>query len=231
MRRRDCWSQLLAGIVCAVWWFHPLAWHASGRLRLLAEQAADDGVCAGTGRTDYAGHLLSIAISLGRSRLVRPAVLRVTGSHLERRIRAILDPTRMRYPLRDHHARLGWLVGSTLLIALATCSPSDVRPLAQQAGMPMPVPGRIDLRLRLHSVPMPDAKGRKTVVIFEPVTTENPTVTVDGNTVTTQYLLLGELELIALVPMSVRGNRLASLIPNRFANCCQIGRSGETLSC
>lgn len=201
-RRRDCWSQLLASLVCAVWWFHPLTWYASARLRLLAEQAADDGVLrAGTGRTDYAGHLLSIASSLGRSRLVRPTVLRVTGSHLERRIRAILDPTRMRYPLRDHHARLGWLVGSMLLIALATCSPSDVRPLAQQAGMPMLVPGRIDLRLRLHSVPMPDAKGRKTVVIFEPVTTENSTMTV--NAVKSEYLVVGELELIALVPMSV----------------------------
>ena len=31
--RRDCLAQVVAGVACAVWWFHPLVWFAAGRMR------------------------------------------------------------------------------------------------------------------------------------------------------------------------------------------------------
>jgi beta-lactamase regulating signal transducer with metallopeptidase domain len=215
-RRRDCWSQLLASIVCAVWWFHPLAWLASARLRLLAEQAADDGVLrSGTGRTDYASHLLAIAASLGRLRFIDPALLRVAGSHLEQRIRAILDPSRMRYPLRVHHARLSWLIGCTLLVALATCSPTDVQPVTQQADSRPKIPGRIDLRFRLHAVPVPTAEERKPVVASDslsdpPISSARPTST--GDVVFAEPVAFQE-RILLLSPGSVAGSGSTVEIP------------------
>jgi beta-lactamase regulating signal transducer with metallopeptidase domain len=217
-RRRDCWSQLLASLVCAVWWFHPLAWHAARRLRLLAEQAADDGVLrSGTGRTEYASHLLSIAMTVGRRRL-EPAVLRVGGSDLERRIRAILDPSRMRYPLRAHHARMGWLVAATLLVALATCSPTAVRPIAQRSGELQPAP-RIDLRLRLRPMPQPATDAEpKTVVESSVAPVKLIVVAPVGGSLARR---VSELQLVAasppvfqLIPNWEVGRDAAMLIPN-----------------
>jgi beta-lactamase regulating signal transducer with metallopeptidase domain len=220
-RRRDCWSQLLASLVCAVWWFHPLAWHAARRLRLLAEQAADDGVLrSGTGRTEYASHLLSIAITVGRMRRLEPAVLRAGGSDLERRIRAILDPTRMRYPLRDHHARMGWLVGCTLLVALSTCSPTEVQPLAQRSGEPQREP-RIDLRLRLLPLPAPEP------AFEEPQTAESAEAPIELITFAPtsgnlhNLYRVSEVQLVAVAPPVFQllpnwevGRNAAELIPN-----------------
>ena len=47
VRRGDWATQLLARVVCACYWFHPLVWMAWGRLRLEAERAcAGDVLCA-----------------------------------------------------------------------------------------------------------------------------------------------------------------------------------------
>jgi hypothetical protein len=220
-RRRDCWSQLLASLVCAVWWFHPLAWHAARRLRLLAEQAADDGVLrSGTGRTEYASHLLSIAITVGKMRRLQPAVLYAGGSDLERRIRAILDPTRMRYPLRAHHARMGWLVGCTLLVALSTCSPTHVQPLAQRSGEPQSRP-RIDLRLRLLPLPAPAVEQPQTAESAE-VPSELITLTPASDNLHNLYRV-SDVQLVAvspvfqLLPNWEVGRDAAELIPNFVA--------------
>ena len=40
LARRDCESLLAAELACAIYWFHPLVWHAARRLREEQEHAA-----------------------------------------------------------------------------------------------------------------------------------------------------------------------------------------------
>lgn len=126
--RRDCTSGLLAGAACAVWWFHPLVWYAAGRVRSLAEQAADDSVLrAGCRRADYAQSLLRIASSLGWARAPLRALALFRRSDLERRLRAILDPRRRRNPVDRRVDAASLLVAGALMVLLATLTSSVVR--------------------------------------------------------------------------------------------------------
>lgn len=129
--RRDCLSQLLANLACAAWWFHPLVWFAAGRVRALGEQAADDCVIrAGQARADYAEQLLSIAGALGWARLPRAVQTMFHPSHLERRLRAILDPARRRNDLAGGRSLASIVIACALVIPLATLTPSVVRGVA-----------------------------------------------------------------------------------------------------
>ena len=97
--RRGDWPVYVATrVVCALYWFHPLAWLIAGRLRIEAELACD--VCvidAGTEAREYAGHLLEIAYSLGGGRAPAVAIAMARPSHLEGRLLAVLDPDRPRH--------------------------------------------------------------------------------------------------------------------------------------
>jgi TonB family protein len=94
VKRRDSHSLLLAHVVCALYWFHPLVWYAARRLRIEQEHAADDLVLeTGMAPADYAGALVGIV------RCGRPEVLLAgagTVSMLEARVKAILDGRRRR---------------------------------------------------------------------------------------------------------------------------------------
>jgi beta-lactamase regulating signal transducer with metallopeptidase domain len=96
IKRHDCLTQLLAHLVCAAYWFNPLAWIAARRLRAERERACDDVVlAAGTRNSDYANHLLAIAQALQPARLSPLAATTVSmarRSQLEGRLMAILDP-------------------------------------------------------------------------------------------------------------------------------------------
>jgi beta-lactamase regulating signal transducer with metallopeptidase domain len=99
--RFDYAAQLVATLAGALFWFHPLAWLASARLRAEAENAADDRVLAtGTAGVAYAGHLLDLArMESGMPLTAAVAVGMVRASRLERRFRAMLDTTRSRSSL------------------------------------------------------------------------------------------------------------------------------------
>ena len=69
VRRGDVMLQVLAGLVRAVYWFNPLVWVASCRLRHESERACDDDVLSlGVEGSAYATELLSIA------RMLRPVL-------------------------------------------------------------------------------------------------------------------------------------------------------------
>ena len=69
VKRRDVVPHLMAWIVCAVWWFHPLAWSAARRMRSESEKACDDLVLkVGTRASRYADDLLDIVTRAGAIR-------------------------------------------------------------------------------------------------------------------------------------------------------------------
>jgi TonB family protein len=119
--RRDHWMQLLTQIVCAGYWFHPLVWHAAGRLRQEREQSCDDAVLRlGTKGSAYAEHLLALARSLQAGQEVwTMAVGMAHASHLESRLLALLDPRRNRQGVSLRKALAAGLVAAGLTLPLA----------------------------------------------------------------------------------------------------------------
>lgn len=94
--RMDWAATALAEVCTALHWFNPLAHLALGELRREREVACDDAVIRqGLDRCEYAGHLLGIAAGL-HGGVYAPSVAMAQASHLETRIRSILDPERNR---------------------------------------------------------------------------------------------------------------------------------------
>ena len=91
--RFDLWTNLLAHLVCAMYWFHPLVWAVARRLREEQELACDDAaVLSGTAPEVYAEALVAAA------RFLRPPVTTsmigchmVTNNSLQSRIARLLD--------------------------------------------------------------------------------------------------------------------------------------------
>lgn len=123
VHRRD-WPVLVAAeAVKAVYWFNPLVWLACARLRQEAEQACDDAVIVGgIGGTEYAAHLVNIARELKPRPPWLPAHGVARPSSFERRIRAMLDPSRNRRPVsRAAYAVLG-LALAVLSVSIAAAA-------------------------------------------------------------------------------------------------------------
>ena len=117
--RHDVFWQLLSRLMLALYWFHPLAWWLAGRIRQEREFACDDAVLLANDRAtdtaeDYAMVLLDIAESIRRKSVFLPGctVAMAQTHQIENRIRAILDPNRVRKPV----GRL-----SALLLVLCVC--------------------------------------------------------------------------------------------------------------
>jgi beta-lactamase regulating signal transducer with metallopeptidase domain len=118
--RRDCLTQLLAAVACAIYWPHPGVWWLARRLRVERELACDDLVLrAGTPATDYAGHLLDVAYTFGGTRSNALAVGMARRSQLEGRMLAVLDAARNRT-----------LPGPRLRMAMAAVAMVALVPLA-----------------------------------------------------------------------------------------------------
>ena len=116
IRRLDALSCLVAQLSCAAYWFHPLAWLALARFRSEQERSCDDAVIiAGTGRSDYAGHLVSLARAVTGPRRSWPAALGMADTDFEQRVHALLDPRRRR-------RALNWRVSLAALAAIAACA-------------------------------------------------------------------------------------------------------------
>ena len=97
-RRWDCLTQLIAHLICAAYWFHPLVWYAARCVKVERERACDDLVLrGGSDAADYADQLLQIASSL-RVPWLSPgsAIAMARASRLEGRLLAVLDNRRSR---------------------------------------------------------------------------------------------------------------------------------------
>ncbi len=131
--RRDTLLGIIGDLVCAVYWFHPLAWLTARRARLERERACDDAVLAhGVAPVDYAAALVDVARSMHRG----PALAMAEPTDLTQRVQAILDSDVNRRATRVARAAVAaaMLTAAPLLAALTTLS------------IPLPRAGEPDLR-------------------------------------------------------------------------------------
>jgi beta-lactamase regulating signal transducer with metallopeptidase domain len=161
--RRDYLGQLVATCVCALYWFHPLAWIAARRLRHEGELACDDRALRdGALAPDYAAALLDVA-RISRDGLPEfAAVSMARRGHLEDRLLAVLDDTRPRNAVPRGAALLA-AVAAVMLIpfaalsarlaspptreAAASTSPTSPTPLA--AAEPLAAPSKLAAPIKL----------------------------------------------------------------------------------
>ncbi len=122
VRRRDLLAQTVAQAACCLYWFHPLAWLALRELRKERERACDDTVLAtGIAPHEYAGHVMDLVRTLAARRgslSGAPAMAETSG--LEARIRAMLDASRNRRPLRMRTALAVTAAALAALLPLAS---------------------------------------------------------------------------------------------------------------
>jgi beta-lactamase regulating signal transducer with metallopeptidase domain len=112
-RRGDLPWQMAALIVTAFWWWNPLAWLAAKKLRLEAEQAADDVVLLNRHEnTAYAQMLVEIAASVSDNRF-SAGIAMARHNSLETRIRQLLRTN----PGRGKLSRTGVAVALCLTCA------------------------------------------------------------------------------------------------------------------
>ena len=133
VRRYDVAFQMFARVACAVYWFHPLAWWALGRLRVERESACDDCVvAAGRRPSDYAKQLVEIART-HHFPATATAVAMARSSRLESRVRAVLDQARSHLPLSRGAARV-FLVTAALVVTLLAVVQPAARSAAEAEG-------------------------------------------------------------------------------------------------
>ncbi len=137
IRRRDIVGHTLGRVVCALYWFHPLAWMAARRLRSESERACDDlALGCGTRASDYAEHLLDIVTSVRNHGTPSVAMAMATRSEFEGRMLAILDPHLSRTaPTR---MQASTLAGGLMMFAIVTGSAVPRVTSAPQSEPPVP---------------------------------------------------------------------------------------------
>jgi TonB family protein len=119
--RRDWFWQMSAELARSLYWFHPLAWIAAGRLRQESERACDDAVLrTGIEASEYANQLLDLAKRFENADRRWSAALAVARpSTLERRFTAMLNPSIDRSQISRRSGRLTVLITLCLLLPLA----------------------------------------------------------------------------------------------------------------
>jgi beta-lactamase regulating signal transducer with metallopeptidase domain len=128
IQRHDWVVQVLADAARAIYWFNPIFWLASSRLRRESEHACDDAVVRlGAAGTAYAEELLAMTRALrSEERLQSPILAMAEPSHLELRLVALLNPSLNRL------AATPWAVIVVAGVAIALTLPlAAVRPEAE----------------------------------------------------------------------------------------------------
>lgn len=96
VERKDLWTNLMAQIACAVYWFHPLVWAVAHRMRHEQETACDDTVLgSGFEPASYAEALIATARSLTST---NPIGCHMTQTTLKSRIARLFEDGLPRMP-------------------------------------------------------------------------------------------------------------------------------------
>ena len=126
VKRWDCLTQMIARVVCALFWVNPLVWLAARRMCVERERACDDLVLRSDCKaSDYAAELLSIARTF-RSARFAAGIAMARSARLQARIAAMIDPGRARR-LRPRAVAATIVCIGTLVACLAgTSQPSSL---------------------------------------------------------------------------------------------------------
>jgi uncharacterized protein (TIGR03435 family) len=146
VRRIDWPIHVICRLVCAIYWFHPLAWIAWRQRCLECERACDDAVLRTSDRTAYAEQLVQLARRLSQHADV-PMLSMADRSNLATRVAALLDGTVARGRARGRHTAAILLTAVALVAAIAPfkaviapieavtrSAAASLRPAAPQAG-------------------------------------------------------------------------------------------------
>ncbi|HEX6178777.1 MAG TPA: M56 family metallopeptidase, partial [Thermoanaerobaculia bacterium] len=147
VKRFDALTQLLAQFSLAIFWFSPLVWLASHRMRVEREHACDDYVLRdGTTPSLYAGELLEMVRSIGtrahdHAAPAFAALAMARRSEFEGRMLAILDPRLDRHNLDRRGTFMTAAVLAFLILPLAALRPfSQVSPAGAAEAVARPKP-------------------------------------------------------------------------------------------
>ena len=125
IKRRDWVTAMLAEVVCALYWFHPLVWLAARQLRAESEQACDDLVLtSGIPPAEYADHLLEVVRGLTKRRGSMPAVVTMACKQdITARIKTILATSKNRSAATGRGLAAGILAALVVVLPLAMIHP------------------------------------------------------------------------------------------------------------
>ena len=141
IERRDCMTQLIAQLACAVYWFNPLSWVAAHRMRVERELACDDRVItAGSRASEYAANLLEVARSLrAPSYTSQTAIAMARPSQLSGRLLAVLDSNRNRQGVTHRMTAATSAAAFAALLPLASLTPAVAATVSEARPASMPV--------------------------------------------------------------------------------------------
>ena len=125
IQRGDWLMQILARVVAACYWFHPMVWMAWRRLCLEAERSCDDAVVMSEERTDYAEQLVTLAQRMSATP-AQPLLGMANRSDLSTRVTAVLDDR-----LRRGRATLALTACTIAATAVIVATVAPVRAVAR----------------------------------------------------------------------------------------------------
>jgi len=131
--RGDVLTQWLAQLAFALFWFNPLVWLATHRMRVERETACDDRVLqSGVKASEYASYLLETAGRLNGRSPVLDGVAMTRTSQLGQRLHAVLDPWLYRSPITQQYLVVS-LTFSLGIVVLLAVTQQDTAPRAYAA--------------------------------------------------------------------------------------------------
>jgi hypothetical protein len=129
IQRGDWIMQIMARVVAACYWFHPMVWMAWRRLCLEAERSCDDAVVLSEERTDYAEQLVTLAQRMSATP-VQPLLGMANRSDLSTRVTAVLDER-----LRRGRAGFALAAGTIAAAAVMVVTVAPVRAVARESAV------------------------------------------------------------------------------------------------
>lgn len=140
IKRSDWLAQQLARVVCAVYWFNPLAWLTYNKLSHYAESASDDlAINAGIDKANYANDLVTVASQLQHNPRKPKALLTMATSarcsELKQRVLDIVSPDIRHIPMTGWQKLACFVLVGLLILPLASLRTNYIERIKETASI------------------------------------------------------------------------------------------------